>query len=108
LTLTWVTSNALAAVCLKGCPVAGAISIGEKQAYYNEVGRRTSMKQMFDNILRVYQDLPTLFMDVTEVDASLLLSAGLSGTISSIGTLAGKTKARAGSLDNKEQSDIRR
>jgi len=84
---------------LCGCQAVGPIAIDQGRDRYNHIIETTSKEQVFANILRVYRHEPTLFMDVTEVDATTSLAGAASGGITNIGakpgtsggTLAGPT-----------------
>jgi hypothetical protein len=73
------------------------------------------MQQMFMNIVRVYKHEPTLFMDVTEIDAAMSLAASLGGSKTGIGaragmsggTLAGPVGSITGNLGYQESPTVR-
>jgi hypothetical protein len=109
---------ALVAWCLTlfgGCQYVGPIAIDQGRDRYNHTIESTSKEQTFANILRVYHHEPTLFMDVTEVDASTTLSGAATGGAANIGaragtsggTLAGQTEAVAGGVTYSESPLIR-
>lgn len=101
-----VRSLALAAgavVCLSGCQIFGPASIGSGRPNYNDVIQKTSSDQIFANIIRVHNYEPTLFMDVTEVDATLLVQGSLTGGMANIGgraTTPGGTLIGTGSASS--------
>jgi hypothetical protein len=74
---------------LAGCQWLGPKAIDQGRDRYNGVIQNTSMQQMMSNIVRVYNHEPTLFMDVTEVDASQTFQGSLTGGATSIGAEAG-------------------
>jgi hypothetical protein len=73
---------------LSGCQVVGPRAVQYGRLNYNEVIARTSKQQTLENLVRVRNEEPTAFMDVTEVDAAVLSSGSLTGGISGLG--AGK------------------
>jgi hypothetical protein len=78
-----------ALTALGGCQFFGPNSIGLGRDRYNSVIQSTSMEQTMANIVRVYNHEPTLFMDVTEVDATLSFGGSLAGAATSIGAEMG-------------------
>lgn len=78
-------------VLLGGCQYVGPIAIDQGRDRYNHIIESTSKEQTFANILRVYYHEPTLFMDVTEVDATTTMSGAASGAITNIGARAGNS-----------------
>jgi hypothetical protein len=100
---------------LSGCQYVGPVAIDQGRDRYNHIIESTSKEQTFANILRVYHHEPTLFMDVTEVDATTTFSGAATGGVSSIGaragtsggTLAGQTGSAAGGLTYSESPLIR-
>ncbi len=72
-----------------GCQYVGPIAIDQGRDRYNHTIESTAKEQTFANILRVYHHEPTLFMDVTEVDATTTMSGAASGAITNIGAKAG-------------------
>jgi hypothetical protein len=91
----------LAATCfasLVGCQVVGPGAIQHGRIDYNEVIARTSKEQTLANIIRVNNKEPTAFMEVTEVDAAVLSSAGLSGGVGGIGAGIRNTSGQVGSI----------
>jgi hypothetical protein len=73
---------------LSGCQVVGPRAVQYGRLNYNEVIARTSKQQTLENLVRVRNEEPTAFMEVTEVDAAVLSSGSLTGGISGLG--AGK------------------
>jgi hypothetical protein len=59
---------------LSGCQVVGPRAVQYGRLNYNEVIARTSKQQTLENLVRVRNEEPTAFMDVTEVDAAVLSS----------------------------------
>ncbi len=80
---------AVAFLALTGCQWLGPAAINQGRDRYNGVIQTTSMEQTMSNIVRVYNHQPTLFMDVTEVDASQTFLGSLTGAATSIGAEAG-------------------
>src|SRR5579871_4453191 len=83
-----VTIRALAVgalMALSGCQWFGPNSIGQGRDRYNNIIQSTAMEQTLSNIVRVYQHEPTLFMDVSEVDATISVGGSLTGGATSIG-----------------------
>jgi hypothetical protein len=74
---------------LSGCQMVGPIAIDQGRDRYNHIIETTAKEQTFANILRVYHHEPTLFMDVTEVDATTTMAGSASGAIANIGAKAG-------------------
>jgi hypothetical protein len=74
---------------LAGCQLLGPHAISAGRDRYNGIIQSTSMEQTMSNIVRVYNRQPTLFMDVTEVDASQSFQGSLSGGATSIGAEMG-------------------
>jgi hypothetical protein len=83
---------------LLGCQVVGPGAIQHGRIDYNEVIARTSKEQTLANIIRVNNKEPTAFMEVTEVDAAVLSSAGFSGGIGGIGAGIRNTSGQVGSI----------
>ena len=80
----------LAALC--GCQFFGPNSISQGRDRYNNIIQSTAMEQTLSNIVRVYQHEPTLFMDVSEVDATVAVGGSLTGAAASIGAGHLRTK----------------
>lgn len=78
-------------VALEGCQLVGPSSISQGRDRYNTILQSTAMEQTMSNIVRVYEHQPTLFMDVTEVDATLSVGGSLVGSATNIGAVPGKT-----------------
>jgi len=72
-----------------GCQAVGPIAIDAGRDRYNSIIQSTSKHQAFANIIRVRNNEPTAFMDVTEVDATQTLTGTLSGSVTGIGARAG-------------------
>jgi hypothetical protein len=102
-------------ILLGACQMVGPIAIDQGRDRYNHIIESTSKEQTFANILRVYHHEPTLFMDVTEVDATTTFSGAASGAVTNIGakagtsggTLAGQTGSAAGGVTYSESPLIR-
>ena len=76
---------ALAMVVLSGCQLVGPPSIRLGRGQYNDIIQSTTKQQMFQNLVRVQEQEPTLFLDVTEVDAAVSLQGQSTFGISNIG-----------------------
>jgi hypothetical protein len=87
----WVSN----AILLSGCQFFGPQAIITGRADYNYVIHKTSAEQLLENILRVYNDEATLFMDVSEVDAQLTFNSSLVGGQTGIGAKSGGGMAGA-------------
>ena len=91
----------LLAGAVAGCQTAGPASIGVGRDRYNSIIQSTSMEQTMANIVRVYNHEPTLFLDITEVDATVSFGGSLNGGVTNIGAKAGTTGSTiAGRLGN--------
>jgi hypothetical protein len=105
----------IAAFALSSCQLLGPASIDLGRDRYNNVIHLTTMEQMMSNIVRVYQHQPTLFMDVTEVDATMAFGGSLAGAATNIGarpgltggTLSGELGSAAGTLQYSETPTVR-
>jgi len=75
---------------LGGCQVLGPTSIDQGRDRYNSIIHSTSMEQTMSNIVRVANHEPTLFMDVTEVDAVASFVGSVNGAATNIGAEAGR------------------
>jgi hypothetical protein len=83
---------------LTGCQFLGPKAIDQGRDRYNGIIQSTSMEQTMSNIVRVYNHQPTLFMDVTEVDASQSFQGSLTGGATSIGAQGGNRTSTAGTI----------
>jgi len=100
---------------LGGCGVVGPYSIEHGRTSYNDVIHQTSADQLFVNLIRIHNNEMPLFMDVTEVDASVLIQGSVTGGASGIGatkgttggTLAGQVSSVAGTGQYQEAPVIR-
>ena len=63
-------ASAALALALSSCQVVGPAALGNGRPNYNDVIQRTSAEQILQNIVRVWFDESTLFMEVSEVDAT--------------------------------------
>ncbi|HXC55144.1 MAG TPA: hypothetical protein VNU97_07615 [Rhizomicrobium sp.] len=83
---------ALTCISIEACQVVGPASIQHGRLNYNDVIARTSNEQVLANIVRVHEHEPTLFIDVTEVDAqvsfqsNVAANGGLNGSRGTTGT----------------------
>lgn len=62
-----------------GCHQPGPLSIITDRPDYNDVIQDTSKQQLFTNVIRVKSNETPLFMDVSEIDASVSLQGTLAG-----------------------------
>jgi hypothetical protein len=95
---TWKSAWAvgLMGLFLAGCQHAGPTSIEWGRPNYNDAIQRTSGEQLLANLVRVRQQEMPLVMDVTQVNAGLVLQGSVNSSISGIGgqsalASAGKT-----------------
>jgi hypothetical protein len=86
------TATAVLACALSACQVVGPAALSHGRPDYNDVIQHTSAEQILQNIVRVWFDESTLFMDVSEVDAQLTFNSQLTGGEGGIG---GKSGGRA-------------
>jgi hypothetical protein len=86
------------AIVLSGCQFLGPRALNQGRDQYNSTIQSTSMAQTMSNIVRVYNHQPTLFMDVTEVDAAQSFQGQLTGGATSIGAQAGNRSSTAGTI----------
>jgi len=77
---------------LCSCQFFGPNSISQGRDRYNNIIQSTAMEQTLSNIVRVYQHEPTLFMDVSEVDATVTVGGSLTGAATNIGAGYLRTK----------------
>lgn len=72
-----------------GCQMVGPIAIDAGRERYNSIIQSTTKQQAFANIVRVHNNEPTSFMDVTEVDATQTFSGTVNGAATNIGARMG-------------------
>ncbi len=96
-----------AAGALSGCQLLGPESISYGRLNYNNVIQETAKEQVFENIVRVHKREPTLFVDVTEVDASVTAQASAGGSIAGIGGKAPATEGVTAGLTYSESPVVR-
>ncbi len=72
-------------VALAGCQLFGPSVLKEGRISYNRVIQDTQKTEVFSNFIRVLHQEPTLFLGVTEIDASGSLQGSFSPQVSSIG-----------------------
>jgi hypothetical protein len=115
---SWVSGAAvILAAAVAGCNLLGPNSIDQGRDRYNSAIHSTSMEQTMSNIVRVYQNEPTTFMDVSEVDATMNFGGSLQGAATGIGavatkstsagTLAGKVGSATGTVQYSETPTVR-
>jgi hypothetical protein len=110
-----LAASAVALMAVGGCQTAGPNSIGMGRERYNNILQSTAMEQTMSNIVRVYNHEPPMFMDVTEVDATLSLGGSLTGATTNIGakrgasggTLAGQVGSAGGTVQYSETPTVR-
>jgi hypothetical protein len=76
---------------LVGCQRLGPSSIAMGRMNYNEVIQNTSKQQTFANIVRVSNNEPTSFIDVSQISASVSFQGTLMGGAAAIGAKAGNS-----------------
>ncbi len=74
-----------------GCQMVGPVAIDAGRERYNSIIQSTSKQQAFANIIRVHNNEPTSFTDVTEVDATQSFSGTVNGAVTNIGAKMGTT-----------------
>lgn len=74
----------VAAAGMAGCQSVGPNSISYGRVSYNQVIQETSNQQVFMNLMRVRNNEPTLFMDVTEVDSQLQILGTLTHGVNTV------------------------
>lgn len=106
---------ATAVALLGGCQMIGPNSIDAGRGRYNAILQTTSMEQTMSNIVRVYKHEPPLFLEVTEVDATVSLGGSLNGATTNIGakrglsggTLAGQVGSAGTTVQYSETPTVR-
>jgi hypothetical protein len=96
--LAVIVCLALSGWTLNGCQLLGPNAIQEGRDRYNRIIHSTSKEQMLANLVRVYEHEPTLFMDVTEVDAGQSFGGSLAGAATNIGAAPGHPTSTAGTI----------
>jgi hypothetical protein len=96
-----------ASLGLAGCQLLGPESISTGRLNYNNVIQETAKEQVFENIVRVHKREPTLFVDVTEVDATVTAQASVGGSIAGIGGKAPATEGATAGLTYSESPVVR-
>ncbi|MFI4934533.1 MAG: hypothetical protein ACHP7N_07940 [Caulobacterales bacterium] len=82
---------AVLAPLLWGCQTVGPLSIQQGRPNYNNVIQETAKAQIFANIVRVHNREPTLFVDVTEVDATVTATGTAGLSMANIGAKTGRS-----------------
>jgi hypothetical protein len=110
-------SAALAVSLLSGCGTLGPNSIKLGRISYNDVIHQTSGDQLLLNLVRIHNHEIPLFMEITEVDASVQVQTTITGGTTGIGahpgtgttagTLAGQVSSIAGGAQYTETPTIR-
>jgi hypothetical protein len=91
----------LSIISLCGCGVVGPSSIKLGRNTYNDVIHQTSGDQLLINLARIHNHEMPLFMDVTEVDATVQIQANASAGQTGIGSHPGTTGGTlAGPVEN--------
>ena len=86
---------------LGACDTVGPYSIKLGRNFYNDAIHQTSADQLLLNLVRIHDHEMPLFMDVTEVDATVQVQATVSGGTSNIGAQKGMTGGTlAGQISN--------
>jgi hypothetical protein len=102
-------------IAVAGCQWLGPNAIHESRDRYNDIIQATTKNQTLANIVRVYNHEPTLFMDVTEVDAAQSFQGQLTGGAAGIGantgtsgsSIMGRTGSAQGMAQYSESPTIR-
>lgn len=85
-------AGACLAVCcslLSACQVLGPAALEHARPNYNSALQDTEKKEIFSNIIRVWSGEPTLFVNISEVDANLTLQASETSQVSGGSIAAG-------------------
>jgi hypothetical protein len=91
----------LSILSLSSCGVVGPTSLKLGRNTYNDVIHQTSGDQLLINLARIHNHEMPLFMDVTEVDATVQIQANASAGQSGIGSRPGTTGGTlAGPVEN--------
>jgi hypothetical protein len=90
-------------IVLSGCQLIGPSSIDTGRGRYNDVIQTTSMVQTMANIVRVSRHEPPLFMDVTEVDATVSAGGSLTAGGANIGVKKAAATGQIGSVGGTTQ-----
>jgi hypothetical protein len=83
----------LSSILLGGCQYFGPNSIDVGRADYNSAIQHTSAQQVLANIIRVHHHEMPLVMDVTQVNAALIVQGTATSSVSGIGSLLGLSGA---------------
>jgi hypothetical protein len=110
-----VCAAAGVAAALAGCQTLGPAAIDHGRDQYNSSIEATSMRQTLANLVRVYHHQPTLFMDVTEIDAVQSYGGSLGVGTTNIGarrgtsggTLAGQVGSAQAAAQYSESPTVR-
>lgn len=70
---------------LTGCQIFGPATLKHGRVNYNNAIEETQKIEIFSNFVRVLRQEPTLFMEVTEIDASSSVQSQLAPQISGVG-----------------------
>jgi len=108
-------SSVIALVILGGCQMVGPNSIDVGRGRYNAILQSSSMEQTMSNIVRVYKHEPPMFLDVTEVDATVSMGGSVNGATTNIGakrgasggTLAGQVGSGGATVQYSETPTVR-
>lgn len=98
-----------------GCDTVGPYSIKLGRNFYNDVIQQTSADQLLLNLARIHNHEMPLFMEVTEVDATVQVQANVNSATTGIGarpgptggTLAGQVASVGGTAQYTEAPTIR-
>jgi hypothetical protein len=91
----------LSILSLSSCGVVGPTSLKLGRNTYNDVIHQTSGDQLLINLARIHNHEMPLFMDVTEVDATVQIQANASAGQTGIGSRPGTTGGTlAGPVEN--------
>lgn len=94
---------AAASLSLAGCLNLGPESIARSRLAYNEAIQETDKQQVFVNLIRASRNEPATFVEVGQINASLVgegsFTGALAGLGARIGIASGTISARAGSAN---------
>jgi hypothetical protein len=81
-----IAVSVAAGFALAACQEVGPNSIRQGNLRYNSAIADTQKREVFMNLVRVYDDQPTYFMDIIEVDATVTATAQLTGNANGLST----------------------
>lgn len=75
---------AILCLILQGC-LAGPLSVDFERRQYNDALQNTAQTQLLLNIIRVQNNEPPLFLDVSEIDAAMSFAGSIGGSVIGLG-----------------------